>query len=195
MDRMQRLPPELRKRIREYREHQPWESPIGAVPAYPDTYLESLKGMRPLRERIQRHVTSCDGYLTVTKIDFLGPGMAIISGDALTQFGDWQNFSLYLDAYGVFLLSQELEELDAGLRNHVNVHPNRPLDQQTHIARISEPLGMISPEDRRRFIRYKQPEVLRYCYELLDAIAQVHRTFENLADYEEGRVNRGVRTA
>lgn len=185
MDRRQRLPPELRKRIQDYRKHQRWEPPIGAVPAYSGTYLESLEGMHPLRETIQRHVTSCRPYLKVTGIATEFSGMAMIYGKARTQFGDYQTFHLYLNARDAFRVSQEIEELEAGLRNHVLIDPDIPPEQQTYIARLMEPIGMISNKDLIRGISYEESVVLRYCHELLDAIAQVHRGFEGLADYED----------
>lgn len=178
---MARLPPELRKQLREYTTHQRgWVEPTGAVPAYPTTYLELLEGMRPLRSGIQRYATSCGDYLVVTKVELTHPEAVFIHGKAITARGVWKPFSITLGAFDAPRVRRDIELFDAGVIDVVNLDPYNTRYQE-HIVRLLEPIGMV---DWKSF--GATPRLLRYCHELIEAIAQGIRMLEDTKEYQQG---------
>lgn len=178
---MARLPPELRKQLREYTTHQRgWVEPTGAVPAYSDTYLQLLEGMRPLRSRIQRYATSCGDYLVVNKVELIHPEVVFIHGKAITAKGAWKPFSITLGAFDAPRVRRDIELFDAGVIDAVGLDPYHTR-YQDFIARLSEPIGMV---DWGPF--GSTPRLLRYCHELIEAIAQGIRMLEDTKEYQQG---------
>ena len=166
------LPPELWLEVKKYRQIQRDYAPIGAVPAYQGTYFEYLEGFRPLRQEIQRYITSCEG-LKIRKIRRVRPEYVLIRGVAVTQWGDEAVFLLRIYRKDISRLAKELEEMVLGQRDNILFKES----ENIYVARIYPPsIGMlVFPRPEWSASWSHRPPVVQYCREVIEAITEAMR--------------------
>ena len=80
------------------------------------TYMESLKGMRDLRQEIERYRTTCQPYLDVISVKVYVQDILIVV-DAVNVSGRRLTFDIVLDKDHPSILLQLLQEMEDGSRN------------------------------------------------------------------------------
>lgn len=149
MARIQRLPTELQRELERY------TTPsyhLGATPAYRDTYLEYLSGMRPLREDIEHYRRGCNMEIKYDRT-MRGPFISMKKDGKLVG---WFSASSVIESDLVRFLN-ETEQY--GTSREIKISPRGYLSSQTiHGATVLV----------RRWP--KGTELVPYCTEVIEAL-------------------------